>query len=193
MKKIGLLGGTFNPIHNGHLFLASQAKEKFKLDKVIFIPSALPPHKEEKDLVNSKHRYIMTILATLDNDDFIVSDIEIHRGGKSYTLDTLKEIKKIYGEDLSLYFIAGYDVISELDTWKESEEILNLCTFIIANRPGYPLKIKEGYQKHVEELNIPELEISSTEIREKIKNRESIKYLVPDLVYKYIYKYSLYL
>ncbi|MDI6786146.1 MAG: nicotinate-nucleotide adenylyltransferase [bacterium] len=193
MKRIGLLGGTFNPIHNGHLFLASQAKEKCSLEQVIFIPSALPPHKEEHSLVDATHRYIMANLATLDNDDFIVSDIEIHRGGKSYTLDTLRELKKIYKTETIIYFITGYDAISELNTWKDVEKLLELCIFIFATRPGHKPKIDERYLKHTQQLTIPELNISSTYIREKIKNRKSIKYLVPDLVYKYITKYNLYL
>ncbi|MBU0599640.1 nicotinate-nucleotide adenylyltransferase [bacterium] len=192
MKKIGILGGTFNPIHNGHLSLASQAKEKFSLDKVIFIPSALPPHKEEDSLLDSSNRYLMTILATSDNDDFIVSDIEIKRGGRSYTLDTLKEIKKIYGEETTIYFITGCDVISEINTWKEVESLFKLCTFIVANRPGYSLKIEECYSRHIKELIIPGLDISSTRIREKIKHKESVKYLVPDLVYKHLVNYNLY-
>lgn len=193
MRRIGLLGGTFNPIHNGHLFLASQAKEKFSLEKVIFIPSAYPPHKEDCSLVDANHRYIMVTLATLDNEDFIVSDIEIHRGGRSYTLDTLKEIKRIYGGETTIYFITGYDAISELSTWKEAEKLLELCVFIFAPRPGYELKIEERYLKYTQQLIMPELNISSTYIREKIKSGKSIKYLVPDLVYKYICRYNLYL
>lgn len=193
MRRIGLLGGVFNPIHNGHLFLASQAREKFSLERVIFIPSAYPPHKEDCSLVDATHRYIMATLATLDNDDFVVSDIEIHRGGRSYTIDTLKEIKKIYGPETTIYFITGYDAISELNTWKEVEKLLELCVFIFATRPGYEPKIEERYLRHTQQLIMPELNISATYIREKIKNRESFKYLVPDLVYKYICKYNLYL
>ncbi|MDI6734697.1 MAG: nicotinate-nucleotide adenylyltransferase [bacterium] len=185
---IGILGGTFNPIHYGHLLAAEEARQRFNLQEVIFVPCARPPHKNQPDIAGPEDRYKMTCLAISSNKYFKASDIEIKRGGPSYSEDTLREFKKIYGEDVQLYFIIGADAIAELDTWKNVEKLPQLCQFIAVNRPGYNLK--SGDFAYI--LEIPGVDISSTAIRQRIKQGKSIKYLVPEEVEKYIYKHRLY-
>jgi len=134
--KIGLMGGTFNPIHIGHLVMAEEIRKGFGLDKVLFIPTGNPPHKLIEGQVSSKDRYIMTLLATASNEYFEVSDIETKRIGTSYTVDTIKELKEIY-QMAEFYFITGADAILEIETWKNTKELLDSCKFIAATRPGY--------------------------------------------------------
>src|SRR4030042_2999716 len=135
-KKIGIMGGTFNPIHHGHLVTAQEALSQFKLDMVIFIPTGNPPHKIENEVASAEDRYIMTVIATSSNSNFFVSRMEIDRRGKSYTIDTVRQLKKNYGSSSLLYFITGADAILEILTWKNTDEIVSLCKFIAATRPG---------------------------------------------------------
>ncbi|MDI6703884.1 MAG: nicotinate-nucleotide adenylyltransferase [bacterium] len=188
--KIGILGGTFNPIHYGHLIAAECALVEYRLQGVIFVPSFNPPHKEE-EVLNARHRYLMTILATSNHARFTVSDIEIKMGGKSYTKNTLEEFKKIYGDMIRLCLIIGTDVIPEIDTWKDIETLPSLCEFIVVSRPGYPFSFNE-ILKDAYKLKIPGVDISSSDIRERVKKGKSIKYLIPEEVRDYIYKYRLY-
>lgn len=201
--KIGIMGGTFNPIHHGHLVTAQEALDQFKLDRVIFIPTGDPPHKIEDGLASTEARYLMTVIATLYNRDFFVSRIEIDRAGESYTIDTLKGLRKIYGNEAGLYFITGADAILEILTWKKTSEIVTLCKFIAATRPGHDLSQLEDLKKQLfssgEEasekisiMEIPALAISSTDIRKRLKNMRSIDYLVPEGVSNYILKHGLY-
>ncbi len=203
IKKIGIMGGTFNPIHHGHLVTAQEALDQFKLDRVIFIPTGIPPHKIEDNLVDDEDRYLMTVIATSFNSDFFVSRIEIDRKGKSYTIDTVKELRKIYGKDSGLYFVTGADAILEILTWKETSEIVTLCKFIAATRPGHDLSRLEDLKKklfsRIEDadekifiMEIPALAISSTDIRKRLKQGRSIDYLVPEGVSNYILKHGLY-
>lgn len=202
-KKIGIMGGTFNPIHNGHLVTAQEALNQFCLDEVIFIPAGDPPHKVEKHLADAEDRYLMTVIATSSNSSFFVSRIEIDRKGKSYTIDTVKELRKTYGRDSELFFITGADAILEILSWKDTDEIVTLAKFIAATRPGYDLsKIKdlrstlfaseEGVNDKIFIMEIPALAISSTNIRERIKDCRPINYLVPEGVSNYILKHGLY-
>lgn len=197
--KIGIIGGTFDPIHHGHLIAAQWAKEELNLDKVIFIPAANPPHKEGQEILDEKYRYIMVSLAIKDNPHFTVSDHEIQRGGKSYTIDTLKHFKKVY-PDSELLFIMGLDSLLSLDTWKDVEGLMQLCTFVAATRPGYDIdksekifeKLPPGIKDKIIFLEIPELEISSTLIRDRVRQGKSIKYLVPEVIEQYIYENNIY-
>ena len=202
-KKIGIMGGTFNPIHNGHLVTAQEALSQFKLDKVIFIPTGNPPHKIENEVASAEDRYIMTVIATSSNSNFFVSRMEIDRKGKSYTIDTVRQLRKIYGKNLLLYFITGADAILEILTWKNTGEIVSLCKFIAATRPGYNLSRIEDLRKRLSGkaraidkkiyvMEIPALSISSTDIRNRVRHNRPIDYLLPEGVSNYILKHGLY-
>lgn len=201
MKKIGLMGGTFDPIHYGHLVLGEQIRTQFNLDMVYFIPAGIPPHKQGKSISSSKHRYFMTLLATITNPYFEVSKIEMEDSSISYTVNTIKKFKDIIDRDAELYFITGADAIYELETWKSVKELLSLCNFIAASRPGIDERklgekiseLNEKYNGNITITSVPALAISSTDIRERIREGKSIKYIVPESVEYYIYKNGLYL
>jgi len=186
--KIGILGGTFNPIHIGHLILAEEAREKLALDKVVFVPANLPPHKDSSDIAPASSRYSMIKDAIKSNRYFSVSDLEIKRDGRSYTIDTVKNFKNIYPKD-ELYFIIGSDLLKYLDEWKDLAEITKIVKFIAATRPGYAL---ERIPTYISTLPIRAVDISGFEIRQAIKDNKSFRYLVPDAVFKYINKKRLY-
>lgn len=187
--RIGILGGTFNPIHLGHLVLAEEAREKLNLDKVIFVPAYIPPHKKDETIVEANHRLRMVELAIKGNPSFEVSTFEIDAKTTSYSVETLKGFKKRYGEDAKLYFITGADSLGELFSWKELDEIFKLSQFIVANRPGYEIT---NVPKRIEVVTITSLEISSSQIRKKIKEGKSIRYLVAEPVREYIEVQGLY-
>ncbi|WP_083238742.1 nicotinate-nucleotide adenylyltransferase [Caloranaerobacter ferrireducens] len=199
LKRIGIMGGTFDPIHIGHLVIAEEIRNEFKLDKVIFIPAGNPPHKDNKKITSARHRYIMTLLATLSNPYFEVSTIEIEKKETTYTIDTIKTLRKICN-NVELYFITGADSIFELHTWKNVGELLKLCNFIAATRPGFEMvklerkiqEIKNEYGVSIHTTMVTALQISSTEIRARIREGRTIKYLLPETVEKYIYKNNLY-
>jgi nicotinate-nucleotide adenylyltransferase len=198
MRSIGIMGGTFNPIHMGHLLAAEEVKNKINLDKIIFIPTGNPPHKKSKDIVLSKHRLEMVKLAIIDNVSFSASDIEIVREGKTFSYDTLIELHNLY-ENSVFNFIIGYDTLKEIDTWKKIHEVCKLCTFIVVNRNNEYSEMlleiekkKERYNAKIEVVDIPNIEISSTDIRERLMQSKSIKYLVPQTVENYIFTNSLY-
>jgi nicotinate-nucleotide adenylyltransferase len=197
-EKIGIMGGTFDPIHIGHLVTAEAVRNEFGLDRVIFIPAANPPHKQSQQVTEAKHRYIMTTMATYANPYFFVSSIEMERPGPSYTIDTIYELREKF-KNAELYFITGADAIQEIPTWDRIEELLGICHFIAATRQGCLPNvdnIKELFGKlgaeKIHRLNTPELEISSTDIRNRVQNGVSIKYIVPESVENYIYKEGLY-
>ena len=196
MKKIGIMGGTFDPIHVGHLMIAEAVWDEYKLEKVLFIPSANPPHKHDV-MTSARHRFNMTLLATCSNPHFEVSSIEMDRTGPSYTIDTIKALKKIYGDDTDFYFIIGADCIHELPSWHKIDELLKICKFIATKRPSYKLDLsiiaKEFSDYNIQLLETPELEISSTDIRQKKKKGYSIQYITTEQVQQYIRKEELYL
>ena len=139
-KRIGVMGGTFDPIHHGHMVTAEEAWKQFGLDQVLFVPSGHPPHKEERKSLDPEQRYLMAVIATATNPHFSVSRMEIERPGPSYTIDTVRELHRIYGKNTEVLFITGADAILEILTWKEPELVLREATFIAATRPGYDLK-----------------------------------------------------
>ncbi|MDD5595321.1 MAG: nicotinate-nucleotide adenylyltransferase [Candidatus Omnitrophica bacterium] len=186
--KIGILGGTFNPIHLGHLILAEEVREKLGLDKVIFVPTFLPPHKDNSDIAQAIDRLKMIEIAIKANKYFIVSDVEIKRNGRSYTIDTINALKKVYAND-ELYFITGSDLLKYLEEWKDLNEIIKMVKFVVATRPGYPL---EKIPSYISTVAIRAVDISAFEIRSCIKQNTSFRYLVPDGVFKYITKRKLY-
>lgn len=198
--KLGIMGGTFDPIHFGHLVTAEVARDRFQLNKVIFVPSGHPPHKESSRITEAKHRYLMTVLAVASNPYFEVSGLEIERSGPSYAIDTVQEFRQTYPSDL-IYFITGADAILELLTWKNVEQLLKICYFIAATRPGYNLdyldsilqKLPPKADQRIFFLEVPALAISSTDIRRRLEEGCTIKYLLPENVEHYIIKKKLYL
>ncbi|SDB97569.1 nicotinate-nucleotide adenylyltransferase [Pelagirhabdus alkalitolerans] len=186
MKKIGLLGGTFDPPHIGHLVIANEVYEKLSLDEIWFIPSAEPPHKK-KATVSTDDRLAMIKSAIKDEDHFKVNDIEIKRQGKSYTIDTIKTLKDMH-PDVSFYFIIGADMVEYLPKWYNINELIHLIRFVGVKRPEY--RLETAYP--VTLLDVPGLDISSTLIRERLLNNQSVRYLVPSGVIDVIRKRGLY-
>jgi len=186
--KIGILGGTFNPVHIGHLILAEEAREKLGLDKIIFVPAALPPHKDNVNIAPALDRLKMLKLAVRTNKFFGVSEAEIKRQGRSYTIDTLKEFKRKYGSD-ELYFIIGSDLLKYLNEWKDLSEIIKMVKFVAATRPGYPL---EQIPHYIQTLAIRAVDVSGFAVRQCVREQKSFRYLVPDKVFDYINKRKLY-
>lgn len=198
------MGGTFNPIHYGHLVTAEEARIQFNLDRVLFIPTGDPPHKEGQKITNAQQRYLMTVMATGSNPYFYVSRMEIDRPQPSYTMDTIKDLHKVY-KDSQIFFITGTDAVLDILTWKNPAEILNLCIFIAATRPGYELDKLNNIKKRLEDelgiadinekihiIKIPALAISSTDIRNRVRTGKPIRYLLPEGVANHIYKMNFY-
>ncbi|HGE69287.1 TPA: nicotinate-nucleotide adenylyltransferase [Candidatus Poribacteria bacterium] len=187
------MGGTFNPPHIAHLICAEEVYELFKFDKALFIPCARPPHKNNNEIIDANHRYNMTILATEDNPHFEVSRIELDRPGRSYTIETVKELKQLYGSDVEIYWIVGADAILEMPSWKNIDKLLEICSFIGINRPGYDISYaNEKILKKIHIVDVTNVDISSSDIRQRIRQGKSIKYLVPSSVESYIYENGLY-
>lgn len=200
IKKLAIMGGTFDPIHIGHLMTAEEVRNEMGVDQVIFIPTGQPPHKESKRVTASEHRYLMTVLATVENPHFNVSRIEIDRPGATYTVDTIKEIKELYGADTKIYFITGADAVHEILTWDRVDELMKICEFVAVTRPGYKRRqlkekveeLKGSFECKVHYLEVPALAISSSDIRARIKENRPIQYLVTQAVEQYIRKFKLY-
>ena len=197
ITRLGVMGGTFNPIHLGHLMIAEEARQAFHLKKVLFVPSYITPHKDVCG-ATAEQRLAMTRLATADNPYFTVSDMEMRRRGNSYTVDTLRLLKEIYGPSHSLYFISGTDTIHDLHNWNNPEEILSLCQFIGATRPDGSEQIDSIISsfgelgKNILKLPVPTMEISSTELRRRIRLGLSVRYMMPSAVVEYIRKNGVY-
>lgn len=198
-QKIGIMGGTFDPIHVGHLVTAEVARIEFDLAKVLFIPAANPPHKLGQSVTATMHRYIMTVMATYSNPYFLVLPIEMERPGPSYTIDTIRELAAEYSRETEFYFITGADAVSDLPNWNAVDELLDMCHFVATARPGCVSKVDEVIRyfgskgaARIHRLDNPELEISSTDIRERVRTGRSIKYIVPESVESYIAKERLY-
>ena len=187
-QRIGILGGSFNPIHWGHLILAEQARQILNLDKIVFVPANIPVHKKAIYLAPPKDRYQMVCLAIRPNPHFSVSDLEIKRKGPSYSIDTLKQLKQIL-PGARLYFIVGSDFLGQYRSWKRINELKRICRIIVAKRPGYRLR---ALPKAMQSITISELDISSSQVRQRIKSGHSVRYLVPEAVLKYILKKGLY-
>ena len=189
MKRIGILGGTFNPIHLGHLSIAEAARDKLGLDKVVFVPAYINPHKTKEGLISPRERYAMVRLAIKDNKFFDASDIEIKRGGKSYTIDTVRKFLAAYPSGTKFFFIIGSDNAAKLHTWKGIKELTKLVSFVVVNRAG---EKKARSKVKIITLRTPGWDISGSYLRSQIKERKSIHYLVPENVAIYIEKRALY-
>lgn len=194
------MGGTFDPIHFGHLATAESVRENFALDEVLFIPSARPPHKVERHVTPEVHRLMMTYLATQSNEKFTVSPMEFLRDGLSYTLDTMNALMEKFGASAELFFIIGADSVADLSKWYKARELVSKMHFIATKRPGVEVDLPalteffgEESMTHIHQVETPGLEISSTDIRARVKAGRSIKYLVPEVVEEYIAKERLYL
>ena len=190
MSKVGIFGGTFDPIHNGHLITAQSVRELRGLDKIVFIPSFISPHKADINSAEPKHRLEMIKLAIEQVDFFDYDDYEISKGGVSFTIDTLREFKKRYDY---LELIIGYDNIFKFHTWKEPDEIMKLAEIIVLRRKSsHPFTLEDKYVKSAIFVETRGIEISATDIRERVKNKKPIHYLVPEKVKEYIYNFNLY-
>jgi len=201
-KRIGIFGGTFNPIHMGHLIMADEVCKRHHLSKIIFMPAYIPPHKYVDDLAEAQHRYEMIKAAIGKKSKFEVSGLEIIREGKSYTIDTIQEILNHYGEDSEIFLIMGADSLNELELWKEIKKLSQLCHFVIVNRPGFKTEASARLVEIIGSTSILDLErlrieispvdISSTNIRERVNDGVEIKGLVPECVEAYIKEHGLY-
>ena len=190
MSKVGIFGGTFDPIHNGHLITAQSVREIRKLDKIIFMPSFVSPHKKDIDTAKPEQRLKMIELAIKGVEFFESSDYEISRGGISYTVDTLREMKKLYD---AIEFIIGYDNIFEFHTWKEPDEIMKLVKVLVLKRKSsHPITFEDKYVREAVFVQTRGIEISATDIRQRVKNDMPIHFLVPEKVKEYIYSSNLY-
>lgn len=191
-RRIGVMGGTFDPIHHGHLVAASEVAKSFDLDEVIFVPTGQPWQK--KQVTEGEHRYLMTVIATASNPQFRVSRVDLDRPGLTYTVDTLRDLRTAY-PDAELFFISGYDAIAQMFRWKDVEELWGLAHFIAVSRPGHELSLSgiPGIRsEHVSLLEVPALAISSTDCRNRVSRGMPVWYLVPDGVVQYIAKHDLY-
>jgi nicotinate-nucleotide adenylyltransferase len=183
------MGGTFDPIHNGHLVAASEVAAALNLDQVVFVPTGAPTQKPE--VTGGEHRYLMTVIATAANPRFMVSRVDIDRDKPTYTVDTLTDLKATY-PDAELFFITGSDAIAQILAWKEVQRLWDLAHFVAVSRPGHTLQIPDVPAGTVTVVEVPALSISSTDCRIRVLNGEPIWYLVPDGVVQYIGKHGLY-
>ena len=185
------MGGTFDPIHHGHLVAASEVQARFGLDEVIFVPTGQPWQKSHRDVSPAEHRYLMTVVATASNPRFTVSRVDIDRGGMTYTIDTLRDLRALH-PDAELFFITGADALAQILSWKDIDELWGLAHFIGVTRPGYVLSESGLPADRVTLQEVPAMAISSTGCRERVVAGEPVWYLVPDGVVQYINKHHLY-
>ena len=185
------MGGTFDPIHHGHLVAASEAAATFDLDEVVFVPTGRPTFKLDQQVTLPEHRYLMSVVATASNPRFTVSRVDIDREGVTFTVDTLRDLKESR-PDAELFFITGADAIEQILTWKDAEELFSMAQFVAVTRPGHPLSVDGLPGDRVHVLEIPALAISSTDVRARAQAGKPVWYLVPDGVVQYIAKHRLY-
>src|SRR5579875_383973 len=189
--RVGIMGGTFDPIHHGHLVAASEVASLYELDEVIFVPTGEPWQKTNRRVSPAEDRYLMTVIATASNPRFWVSRVDIDRGGPTFTVDTIRDIRAVR-PDAELYFITGADALSQILSWKDAEEALTMAHFVGVTRPGYELSKDHLPRDAVELLDVPALAISSSDVRARAHSGRPVWYLVPDGVVQYINKHRLY-
>ncbi len=217
LKRVGVFGGTFDPPHLGHLILAEEIREAFGLDEMHFMPCNEPPHKDREDLTDAKHRFAMVVAATLHNPLFVASPIEVNRSGKSFSIDTVRELQQLMGDEAQLVFVTGLDAFLEIETWEGYEQLLDLCHVVVVSRPGHGFedvaKLPDRIGERVVDLReteaspsglFPEegravflsdavyLDISSTDIRQRIAGGGSVRYKIPSEVERYLRAHGLY-
>jgi nicotinate-nucleotide adenylyltransferase len=191
-RRLGIMGGTFDPIHHGHLVAASEVQHWFGLDEVVFVPTGQPWQKSDREVAAAEDRYLMTVIATASNPRFSVSRADVDRGGVTYTVDTLRDLRDEYGEDCELYFITGADALHQILSWRDADELFELAHFVGCTRPGHVLSDVGLPEGKVTLVEVPALAISSSECRERVWAGEPIWYLVPDGIVQYINKRRLY-
>lgn len=196
--RVGMIGGTFDPIHAGHLILAEQARDQLALAQVVFVPAGQPPHKPKKQITAAHHRLAMVELAIADYDAFAVSRIDLDREGPCYSVDTITLLQESWGPEAKIYFLIGEDSLRDLPKWHQPDRLLRLCQIVAVQRPGYSVdpnaldKQLAGAADRIQTIASPLIDISSTEIRERVRENRSIRYLVPEPVRRYIEQHNLY-
>jgi len=189
--RLGVMGGTFDPVHHGHLVAASEVAARFDLDEVVFVPTGRPTFKQDAEVTAAEDRYLMTVVATASNPRFTVSRVDIDRPGLTYTIDTLRDLRALH-PDADLFFITGADAIAQIGRWKDADELFRLAHFVAVTRPGHVLDLGTLDASRVTAVEIPALAISSTDCRERARAGRPVWYLVPDGVVQYIQKHRLY-
>ncbi|WVK82779.1 nicotinate-nucleotide adenylyltransferase [Dactylosporangium sp. AC04546] len=190
--RVGIMGGTFDPIHHGHLVAASEVADRFGLDEVVFVPTGAPWQKSEASVSPAEDRYLMTVIATASNPRFTVSRVDIDRGGPTYTVDTLRDLRRIYGTDAEMFFITGADALGKILSWKDADDLFSLAHFVGVTRPGFDLNAEHLPADTVSLIQVPAMAISSTDCRRRVEAGQPVWYLVPDGVVQYINKRGLY-
>ena len=198
MHCLGVLGGTFDPLHWAHLVIAEEARARFGLDKVLFVPAGQPPHKADYTVSDPEHRYAMALLGTSTNPAFQVSRIEIERAGPSYSVDTVRQLREMHAPDVEIHLIIGADEALDIPNWHEAESLLDMVRLVVAPRPGSDLaelksRLPSRFYTAMQFLPMLPIDISGTELRARIASGKSVRYLVPDSVEVYIRKHGLYL
>ncbi len=186
------MGGTFDPVHHGHLVAASEVAFRYDLDEVVFVPTGHPWQKQDAAVTEAEHRYLMTVIATAANPGFTVSRVDIDRPGPTYTIDTLRDLREQRGAEVELFFITGADALAQIIGWKDVDELFGLAHFIGVTRPGHHLSMAGLPAERVSLMEVPAMAISSTDCRERARRGEPVWYLVPDGVVQYVVKHRLY-
>jgi nicotinate-nucleotide adenylyltransferase len=192
IRRIGIMGGTFDPIHHGHLVAASEVADRFELDEVVFVPTGQPWQKAAEPVSSAEDRYLMTVIATASNPRFQVSRSDIDRGGPTYTVDTLRDLQEEYGPKVQLFFITGADALEKILSWKDLDQMFELAHFVGVTRPGFELTDAHLPADTVSLVEVPAMAISSTDCRTRVAAGEPVWYLIPDGVVQYIAKRRLY-
>ncbi len=190
--RLGVMGGTFDPIHHGHLVAASEVGHFFSLDEVIFVPTGQPWQKDDRKVSPAEDRYLMTVIATASNPRFSVSRVDIDRPGETYTIDTLRDLRAERGPEAEFFFITGADALTKMISWRDADELFSMAQFVGCTRPGHHLSLSDLPDGRVSLVEIPALAISSTECRQRVRGGHPIWYLVPDGIVQYISKRQLY-
>lgn len=199
MKRMGIMGGTFDPIHYGHLAAAEEAWAKLSLDQVVFVVANIPPHKIGEEITPAKHRYAMVELAIASNPHFFISRVDLDRPGPSYSVDTVRLLKQGWGPDSEIFFIMGMDSLMEIDAWHEPDQLIRLCRLVAVERPGFQPDLEAleakvpGIAARTVMIDMPAVDISSSDLRRRVREGLPIKYQVPPEVEEYIHGHGLYL
>jgi len=191
-RRVGIMGGTFDPIHHGHLVAASEVADRYALDEVVFVPTGHPWQKGDVAVSPAEDRYLMTVIATASNPRFTVSRVDVDRDGPTYTVDTLRDLRGVYGPDAELFFITGADALARILSWKDAEQMFKLAHFVGVTRPGFELNDDHLPDDTVSLIRVPAMAISSTACRMRVAEGKPVWYLVPDGVVQYIAKRNLY-